>query len=398
MGLRILAAAVVGLAISIFLVAKFMGTGSAAVAINPNKVLEPRIDPIPIKKTGPQPKIQLSEYEYRFRRMEVGETQSHDFVVFNNGEGPLVVKMGKLTCQCTYATLKEGEEITIQPGKSDVIKLTWKPEHPADDFSKGADIITNDPDPSNQKIFLRVTGHVGEAVTIFPPGQWNCPDLLDDKPAICTGTVSSGVLDIFQITSIESRGVPIEYKLVQLEGEMLEKAHRASFGFQVNLKVTPDRPMGVFAFPVTIKTDVPEKGENVEPGKMTQFEVLVSGVRRGPLRFTGSNWLEEQMAVVMGSFANAAGKQVVVPMFIHNPPAEGLQFTKPPETVPPDLKLELLREEKSEGKSARYNLKVSYPPKAPRVEHRSQNPGRIRLWTNHPNAPEMELLVYMKSE
>lgn len=398
MNFRVFFAAIVGLAVSVYMVKILVGTGSAEMAKDPNMVTQKHIAPPPVaKKTGPQPKAFVPEFEFKFGRMGVGESRSHDFVIQNIGEGPLTIKMGKTTCQCTYADLKEGDERIIPPGQSQTVKLTWKPEYPTDQFSKGTEILTDDPDQDQNRIFLRVMGIVGTPVTVFPAAQWSCPDVLDDKPAVCVGSVASGILDDFHVLSIESRGVPMEFELAPLEGEHLERANRAKFGYEVKLKIKPDMQMGNFAFPITIKTDVPVTGEQVEPGKLAEFEVLVAGVRRGPIRFAGPGWVDEKMAVAMGNFEIAAGKEVVIPVFVRNAPAEGFQLTKPPEVMPPDLKVELIRGEKSEGKSQRSSLKVSYPPGAPRVEHRVMNPGTIHLWTNHPDAPEMEILVYLIS-
>lgn len=392
MNLRVFAAAIVGLGISITAVVMLLGTGSSEIAKNPNQLPKPHIEAPPVVKTGPQPKVSVSEVEFQFGAMEVGDSLSHDFVFTNVGEVPLTIRMGETTCQCTYGDLKKGEERKILPGESQNIKLTWKPEGPNEQFSKGADILTDDPVQS--KVSLRVVGVVGARIAVFPQGEWLCPDVLDDKPAICVGAVAAGVLEDFKVTSVESRGMPMEFELVPLDLEQLRTVQGA-FGYQVRLTVKPDMQMGAFVFPVTIKTDVPEKGEHASPGKLTEFEVLISGVRRGPIRLAGSDWIEDKMAIRMGSFEVSAGKQVQVPMFIRNAPAEGFQFTKPPETTPPDLKVELVRDDKADGKTQRFVLKVAYPAGAPRVDFRALNPGKIRLFTNHPQSPEIELLVYV---
>jgi hypothetical protein len=395
MNVRVFVAAVAGLAISIFAVVKLMGTGSAQVAQNPNMLPQPTAEGLRIAKSGPQPKAQVSEYEYHFDRMEVGETRSHDFIITNSGEAPLTIRMGDTTCQCTYADLKKGEERTIPPGESQKITLTWKPEFENDIFSKGADIITNDPD--QQTIPLRVAGRVGTSITIAPTGEWPCEDLLDDQPGICSGRLTSSVLDSFNVTSIESHGAPLEFELVTMDSYELERSNKALCGRKVQITIKPEMQMGSFSIPVTIKTDVPDKSEHAVPGKLVNFDILISGVRRGPIRFAGPDWYDEKMGITMGSFKSTAGKQVAVPVFVRNPPAEGFQLTKPPEITPPDLQVELVRDEKSQGKSQRFTLKLNYPAGAPRGEHRGANPGKIRLWTNHPKAPEIEIVVFLNA-
>ncbi len=392
MSLRVLAAAIVGLAISIIGVVMVIGIEPAAVSQNPNLINHPVIEPPTIAKSGPQPKVSVSETEIEFGRMEVGESRSHDFVFTNVGDAPLTIKMGDTTCQCTYGDLKKGEERKILPGQSQNVKLTWKPEVQTDHFSKGANILTDD--PTQTSIGLKIVGIVGSRIAVVPDREWLCPDVLDDKPSLCTGMLVSGVLSDFEVSSIESHGSPIEFELSPLDETQLHSQH-ASSGYQVRLTVKPEMQNGAFAIPITIKTNVPEKSEPGGPGKLFEFNVLISGVRRGPIRFAGPEWIEDKMAIRFGSFEASAGHQLLVPMFVRNPPAEGFQLTKAPETIPADLKVELIREDKSEGKTQRYFLKLDYPAGAPRVEHRTQDPGKIRLFTNHPHAPEIEVVVYL---
>ncbi|MBI3860543.1 MAG: DUF1573 domain-containing protein, partial [Planctomycetia bacterium] len=359
MNIKAVIAGILALAVSIVVVVLVLGKGpSEAAKYNMVRFEQPKSEnPLPISKSGPQPKVVVSELEYEFGHMQLGEERSHDFVIKNAGEAPLTLQMGETTCQCAYGDLQKGEVRTIQPGDSLSVKLTWKPERHDDHFSKGADIWTNDPDKIRQKISLRAVGRVAARFNILPQKEWPCPDVIDNKPAICTGVLGSGVLSEFKITSVESRGTPLEYELEPLAGEDL-KANLVIFGYHVRITIKPEMQLGTFAIPVTIKTNIPEDKENSPSEKMSEFDVLVMGVRRGPIRMVGSDWIDEKMAAHLGSFEATMGKEVQIPMFIRNLPEEGLKFTKPPEVTPPELKVELVREEKSGGRT-RYALKVA---------------------------------------
>jgi Protein of unknown function (DUF1573) len=396
MNFRAVAAAVVCLAISVYAVVKLLGPGATTGQFNPNKVMETEPEGPEISKVGPFPKAEPDSTDFPFVTMVIGETRSHEFNVWNRGEAPLVIRMGATTCQCTYSDLKEGQERIVEPGKFEAIKLTWTPNIITESFSKGAEILTND--PQNRKISLRVSGAVRNNMSVFPPDEWTCEDLMDDKPGICTGMVVSGLLEKFNVTAVERRGVPVEFKLRPMEGDLLAKASHATSGFHVDVTVNPEMEMGFFSFPITIKTDVPDAREPADSGKMTEFEILVSGVRRGPIRFAGTPWSEEKMAITMGSFRVDEGVETSVSLFVRNPPEGGFQLTAPPECEPADLKVELTADHSGGNKIPRHQLKLSYPPNAPRVNHRTKNPGKIKLQTNHPAAKTIEIQVYLNSQ
>jgi hypothetical protein len=395
MNLRVLIAAIVALGVSGIAVMKLTGTGLSEAVQKTNLMPQAVIEPPQINESGPQPKVGISEVDFEFGRMEVNETRSHDFVFTNQGDAPLTIKMGETTCQCTYGDLKKGEERTIEPGKSQNVKLTWKPEFANDMFSKGADILTND--PKKRTISIRVVGRVATRLTIHPGTDWNCPDLVDDQPVLCAGGLVSGLLEKFNVTAVERRGEPMEYEVEAMNSETLFRSNQAASGYHVRIKVKPEMQMGNFAFPVTIKTDVPVGGEGANADKMTEFEIVVMGVRRGPIHFAGPHWVEEKMAISVPAFVAAEGISLEVPFFVKNPPEGGLKLTKPPEVTPSELKVEIVPEPYAGGKSQRLKMKLTYPAGAQRVDYRNAHAGTIQLTTNHPNAPTVEVLVYLYS-
>jgi len=162
--------------------------------------------------------------------------------------------------------------------------------------------------------------------------------------------------------------------------------------------VKPEMPLGSFRFPMTIKTDLPGRTPEGGLGKPLEFEILVSGVHRGPIQPSAARaWDDDKMAISLGSFDVSAGKKVKLTLFVKNPPEGGLQLTAAPVCTPHELKVDLEREERPAGKQTRYFLTVEYPPNAPRAVHREEDPGRIRLQTNHPHGHEVEYLVFFSA-
>ena len=408
-------AAVVVMTVSAFGVFKLLGMGRPPNEPNQLKVDKKTKSSLPISRSGPQPKA-VFDGDYDFGRMEVGEERAHVYTIHNEGQAPLTIENGGTTCQCTVSDMKTGETRTIAPGESFDIKLTWKPTAQAENFSKGADFFTND--SAHMKIPLRILGMVAPRVATYPEKDWYMASISDDKPGVFTGSIISPVVDHFQITAVECRSPLLSAEVLPVDSELLTM-HHGLCGYQIRMTLKPEMPLGPFRYPVTIKTDLPERrvdavggdskdpgdskertskeGDLNEPGKSIQIEVIVEGVHRGPIQPVGREWVDDKMAITMGSFEAAVGKKVRLTLFVKNPPAEGFELTAPAICTPDTLKTEIQREEKSTGTHVRYFLAVEFPPGAPRGVHREEDPGRIRLQTNHPHARDVEFLVFFSA-
>jgi hypothetical protein len=344
----------------------------------------------PLSKAPPYPKAVIEETEFQFGRMEVGDERVHDFVIRNKGQAPLLITKGPTTCQCTVSDLETGE---VAVGSSARISLKWKPTAQAEQFSKGAEIRTNDPD--HRSINLRIVGMVAPRLLLFPERTWESPDLLEGEPTVFTGAIFSPVADAFQIVSLECGTPLMTAESLPMNKQQLESKHALS-GHLIRVSIIPDVPIGPFTFPLKIRTDLPVRKADGTFGEGMETEVLVTGHRRGPIRIVGGpNWDEKSMAVIMGSFDAKSGKKVTLPLFVRGAGAEDLRLIESPECDPQALQVTLERDPKSKGKQSRFLLTVEYPAGAPRTSHRADNPGQVRLRTNLPGAPEITLSVFL---
>jgi hypothetical protein len=344
----------------------------------------------PLSKHPPYPKAVIAETEVNFGRMEVGEERSHEFVIRNEGDAPLLMRKGPTTCQCTVSDLETGE---LGVGSSAKILLKWKPVVQAEQFAKGAEIRTNDPE--HRSINLRIIGMVAPRLLLHPPGIWETPDVLEGEASVYTGAVFSPVADAFQVVALNSSTSLMTAETLPLDKQSLEAMHGQS-GHSVRVTVSPDVPIGPFNFPLKIKTDLPLRTPQGLSDEKMEVEVLVTGHRRGPIRIVGgSHWDEKSMTVTMGTFDAKAGRKVTLSFFVRGPGAEEFQFVAPPQCDPQALQVKLERDEKSKGKQGRFLLTVEYPPGAPRASHRSDNPGSIRLRTNLPGAADVTLSIFL---
>jgi hypothetical protein len=344
----------------------------------------------PISPTGPYPKAVVDETDYDFGRMEVGEEQSHVFTIRNEGEAPLVIVKGKTTCQCTISEVESGAKA---PGESVKVTLTWKPTVEAEQFGKGADIFTND--PQNETIHLRILGIVAARLLTLPSKNWEAPDVQEGAPTEISGALMSPVVDKFEIVGFESKSPLVSAKAIPLTPEKLEP-RKGLCGYEIRVSIRPEMPVGEFKIPLTIKTDLLQRDSQGELKKPIEIDVLISGHRRGPIKVIGKEWIEDRMAIAMGSFEASAGKKVTLPLFVRGS-SEDLQLTEPPLCEPADLKVTLERDEKSKGTHMRYLLSVEYPAGAPRARYPEESPAKVRLRMNHPGAEEIDFAVYFNA-
>jgi hypothetical protein len=353
---------------------------------------QPGEDYPPLAKSPPYPKAVIGETDFEFGPMEVGEERVHDFTIRNEGQAPLIIKQGPTTCQCTVSKLETGE---LGVGQSAKITLRWKPTGQAEHFNKGAEIRTNDPD--HRSIQLHVIGMVAPRIVTAPERTWESPDVHEGEPTTFTGTIYSPVADTFQVVALESPTPLMSAECLPIDAKQLA-AKNGRAGYLIRVSLSPEVPIGLFSYPLTIKTDLPGRTADGKLGTDgIEMSVLVTGHRRGPIFMLGSkDWDERNMAVVLGGFDAAAGKKVSLIMFVRGPGAEEFQLTADPECQPAALQATVKPDGKptGTGKQVRYRLNVEYPPGSPKVTCRTENPGKIRLRTNLPGAPEIEFSVY----
>lgn len=340
-----------------------------------------------VSKSGPWPKAVADETEFNFGRTAVGQKGSHDFVIRNEGDAPLVLKTGKKTCQCTVGSLDQEE---IPPGGTATVHLAWEPVAQAEEFGKGAEILTNDPE--NEAIFFQINGAVVPVVITHPDRIWPVDELLESGPTQLFTKVLSPLTEQFAITKIESENPQFQVEVEAITDQSVLEENRALSGYWIKTTISPDVPVGVFSNPVRLHTDLSDpKG-----GEPFVVSALVTGQRRGPFRILGPRWIENRSAITMGQFASQEGRQVVLTVIPRDAPADGLRLTEV-KADPKDLVVKLESNGNAGSSVPRYTLTLDYPPGAPRVTFTDEAPGYIELYTNHATAPVVKLQVMLST-
>lgn len=364
-------------------------TFSPKAAQNPEAALPPRVDVTP-SKTGPHPKAVITETSYDFGRIPTEQVSSHVFVIRNEGEAPLKLKLGEPTCQCTTGLLTNN---VVAPGDSAEITLrlkeAFKPAFvPTQEFDQGVEVFTNDPE--HKSIPLRIQATVLTRFGVLPSTTWNMQTIKETQPTEFQGSVGSGIFK-FQILELRALHEKASVRWEPMSEEELAKNQFES-GYNVTVVVPPDMPLGVFNFTLLLKTDCPSDREAVP----VQMEIGVTGVRHGPLRLLGPDWREDYSAVSMGTFSADEGKKSVLTVFVLNENEQVMEISDV-QCDPPELKVSLKHDDAYAGKAKKYFLTLEYPAGSPRTKRHDPDPATVKFKTNHPLAPTVELKAYLSA-
>ena len=338
------------------------------------------------KPKGPRAKAVIDNAVHQLGNIETHTSHSHTFVIRNEGDAPLTLKNNGTTCQCTLSDL---EEVTVEPGGQHEITLTWKPEHPTEKFSKGANIGTNDPD--QRLIALRGEAKVSGVLDAKPSGAWTVGSLFKSKPSHFEGTVYSRVKENIEIVEMTADSSKVELDSEPITDKKVLESLDAKCAHKVLVKVLPGLPVGDFVSYINVK---------VNAGGEMDMKFEVRGRRSGPYLIQGpSNWVASHNLIDFKRFPAAEGKTVKLTMYLEKnddakEPLKVIEQTADPEFV--KVKIEHDEKFKSPIKD-RYRLEFSIPPKTPPTTLSLGRHGTLILKTNHPVVSEVSIKVHMQS-
>lgn len=363
--------------------------GGETLKISPTEKTTPTptVDDLPMPKSGPFGKAEVSELEYVFGVKNVGDEDKHVFTIKNIGEGPLEFKLGKPTCQCTVGeiTRPNGEvasEGPIAPGESINILVKWVMKAQMEKFRQVVPVFTTDAD--QRKIELVVSGSVDQPLHLSPEGPWELGSISTTEPSTAEGSLVSRVFTEFTLSEVPRENGRVKVTWEPVNVEELEKREVRS-AFRVKVELGPDVPIGPFREAIRLKSDTPN-GE-----VFTEF--VVSGRRSGPIEMrgvTGANINIETNRLFFGEFPSTSGKKAKV-TFVVRDFDEDLVL-KSVEPADSRVKITFPETGKVIGKSKLYQVEVEIPP-GPTARHRENAAEILELKFNHPTAPDFRLAV-----
>jgi hypothetical protein len=113
-------------------------------------------------ETVKKPDIYFSEPLFDFGNIESNKPVQHDFVFFNSGTAPLLLKEVKAACGCTVPTWPRQP---IKPGENAKISVTFDPKDDAGKvFNKSIKVTTNIKEDDHDKVVvINIKGKVNAA-------------------------------------------------------------------------------------------------------------------------------------------------------------------------------------------------------------------------------------------
>jgi len=339
------------------------------------------LNPLEISEQGPYPRAVLRESLHRFAGMQIGATGSHSFAVRNDGDAPLLLQAGKVTCKCTFPTVSADP---VLPGESVEILLTWQPESAEAQFHQSAEIWTNDPE--NEQLTLQIAGSVAWLIYPLPSAVWQLRRVSEDSPVRFDGSIISTGLDEFQVIdykcSVDAAEVEIEpISPTELAERSAKTGAKIKSGYNIKVAIAGPVPIGRFQERLTFVTDI----EHVP-----EMTVLLSGNIPGPYFILGNGWNGDLMKLNLGNVKASQGKTVTLSMFM--PRQDEPMQVEVKEKSPAFLQLVIEPDESFKAPTKeRYLIKLTVPPGSPAGSEIAM----IRLETNRESIPELELSVEM---
>jgi len=402
--LVILVAVVLGVATGI-------AAGMLRVAIVPwdgdpaGRIDNPRM-PGQVKEGQPLPKAVFKEVEHNFGSMDMEAEGSHEFIVTNEGEGPLWLTAGGTSCNCTLSEIDDDE---LGPGESTKITVTWTPNKVAGPYRQSATITTND--PNSARVELVIVGRVTLAVLAEPrelvftrvtageptTGEVRLLSYLSESLEIVDCKLDDPrTADYFEVTfskipSEELVNAEIESDLPDgaeegSEGNPGKKAEPLS-GCLIRVTVKPGLPQGPFQQKIVVAT-------NLEAAP--SFTIPVTGTVVGDISIFGRDFDTRKAVLNLGNVSSREGIRRDLTLLARGPHAGEVEFSIQ-QIIPDTLEIELGETAMvSGGTFAKTPLSVRIPPGAPLANHLGSDqgaPGEIVLRTSHPDIPTLRIFV-----
>jgi hypothetical protein len=336
------------------------------------------------------PKLAIAQIEYDFGTMETNGASRHEFLLENQGDGPLILASGRSSCGCCTCLCETilPEQGKIPAGESAKVALQWKINQYTGDFQQSECLATND--PQRPELTLRVTGRITPTVRIVPT-QLVFTRVEPGRPAVGEIQLFAYRRQPLEILGWElsdpSQADSFQLTVQGLPADQLAAEPNALSGCVLRIEIRPELAGRPFRQQIVVKTNVPSAAA---------IEVPVEGTVGSDLAVAGFGWDDQTGVLTLGTIAVSKGTerkfQVVV-----NRRGTGQVTLRPIRVIPDLLQVEVGQARLlGKGPAELIPCTLRIPPGSKPANHlgsKASDLGLIVLETGYPPQPELRLLV-----
>ena len=318
----------------------------------------------------------------------IGDPQefAQKFVFRNQGDSPLELARGPSSCSCTATDLPEGP---IPPGGQAVVGVRFNETTKHDILKAGPlaqsmTVLTNDPD--RPRIVLQIAATVVLRVTAAPADltlSLKTTDLSSEEKRSAETLIYSQTWDRFDLAAGRASQRGISWRIAPAAKKELAAVQGRS-GYHVRITLPPDMPDGRFAATIDFPVKPPAAAE-----RPCKVQVQLQGSIDGRLAIYGGK-LDANQVLRLGVLEEGESVQEnLVMKLCDERPALVIERI---ETEPAFLRARAAPCGGGAAKTGLYRITVEIPH-APPCNFADPHFALIRLKTNHPRLPVIEVKV-----
>lgn len=334
----------------------------------------------------PQPKIEVPEDTYDFGRIESNSVVRHEFTVKNVGQALLRITIGDSSCRCTVLNLDSAD---IPPGESRPVAVEFNGKDYFGPVTQRATILTND--PKRPQVTFTVKADVVKSIRVVPS------EIIFSRVVKMQPAVGEAKIYVFRDQPVRVTGIEFAHKddsaqfidldIQPLSPEELKVEPGAKAGYRVTVRLKPGLPLGPIQQKIRVLTDQKD---------MPELEIALAGRVESDVNIVGAGWDAARGILHLGRINQSTGAERRV--MLRLTPLVGESLKVEVERTVPDF-LQVMIEEPREVEASLslfVPITVRVPPGVGPANYFGLDEaqlGKVILKTNHPDAPEVKILV-----
>jgi Protein of unknown function (DUF1573) len=309
----------------------------------------------------------------------------HQFMVKNEGEGPLELRVENTTCKCTLA---EVGAASLAPGATTEVVLEWEAKGADEEFRHGATLRTND--PLQPTVMLTVRGRIMHVVQAIPAAVQVDKITVHDEQEHRVRVLAYRPEKLqfhdaeFVEETIRNR---FAYSLHDVPSEEIAKYPDAQNGIDVVIKILPGLPMGPFRQTLRFVTSYEE---------FNTLEIPISGVCASDISIIGRKYSPDRQLLHWGVIDGAKGDRCELIALVRGGYRAGFEIALAA-SDPPNLFRVEVGEGTPHGSVTKVPITIHIDPGHDPVSRlagkTNDDYGRLDFRTNHPDAPTLTIFV-----